>query len=396
MIDELDQAFDGAGEDPGRWRHRKRKGGGRGRTLLTMTLVIVLLGVLGGGAYFGISKVKGFFSAEDYPGPGTGSVVVEVKSGDSATAIANTLYGLGVVKSAAAFVDAAKENPKSKDIQVGSYLLRKEMKAADALVMLLDLKNKNVNKVTIPEGLISLQIFDKLSEATKIPAAEFKKAAKSPQKLGVPAMWFKRRDGKKVDPANIEGFLYPATYEFPKDATATDILKIIIEHFNNEMTKLDFANKASKFNISPYEALVAGSIAQVEALLPQDMGPVARVLYNRAYLGTFPCGCLQLDSTVNYWLRISGKDAKASEKLLASELHDPKNPYNYDVKGMAIGPISNPGEIALKGAIEAPKNDYFFFVTIDKKGTMAYGKTNDDHKANIRKACKNGIPLCGN
>ncbi|WIM94710.1 endolytic transglycosylase MltG [Actinoplanes oblitus] len=395
MIDELDAAFDGAGEDPGRWRHRKKKGGGR--TLLTMALVIVLLGALGGGAYFGIGKVKGFFSAEDYPGPGTGSVVVEVKSGDTATAIANTLYKLGVVKSAAAFVDAAKDNPKSKDIQVGSYLLRKEMKAADALTALLDLKNKNVNKVTIPEGLISLQIFDKLSQATKIPAAEFKKAAKDPQKLGVPALWFKRQDGKKVDKTNIEGFLYPATYEFPKDANATQILQTMIKHFNAEMDELDFANQAtSKLHISPYEALVAGSIAQVEALLPEDMGPVARVLYNRAYLGTFPCGCLQLDSTVNYWLRISGKDAKASEKLLASELHDPKNPYSYDVKGMAIGPISNPGEVALKGAINAPKNQFFFFVTIDKKGTMAYGKTNDEHRANIRKACKNGIPLCGN
>jgi UPF0755 protein len=391
LIDELDLAFEGT-EDPGRWRHRRKKGGGR--TLLTFGLVLLLFGTLAGGVYFGLDKVRGFFGAEDFAGPGTGQVVVEVEDGNTATDIADTLFKLGVVKSAAAFVDAAKDNPKSKDIQVGSYLLRKEMKAVDALAMLLDLKNKNVNKVTIPEGIISLQVFDKLSAATKIPVAEFKKAAKSPQKLGVPAIWFKRRDGKKVDPTNIEGFLYPATYEFPKDATATDVLKTIIEHFNAEMTKLDFANKATKLNISPYEALVAASIAQVEALLPEDMGPVARVLYNRAYLGTFPCGCLQLDSTVNYWLRISGKDAKASEKLLASELHDPKNPYSYDVKGMAIGPISNPGEVALKGAANAPKSEYFFFVTIDKKGTTAYGKTNDDHEKNKRIACKNGIPIC--
>ncbi len=390
---DLDLSFEGA-EDRGRWRHRQRKGG-RGRTLLALSLVLVLFGALGGVAYVGYGKVKGFFTAEDYSGPGTGEAVIEVKAGNTATDIANTLYKAGVVKSAAAFVNAAEDNPKSSGIQVGSYLLRKEMKASDALAMLLDLKNKNVNKVTIPEGIISLQVFDRLSKATGIPVADFKKAAKNPQKLGVPAVWFTRTDGKKVDKTNIEGFLYPATYEFSKDDTATDILKDIVAHFNDEMEKLDFVNQAkNKLHISPYEALVAGSIAQVEALLPEDMGPVARVLYNRAYTGNFPCSCLQLDSTVNYWLRITGKDAKSSEKLLASELHDPKNPYSYDVKGMAVGPISSPGEVALKGAIDAPKSNFFFFVTVDKKGAMAYGKTNAEHEANIQKACKNGIPIC--
>ncbi|GIE89197.1 endolytic transglycosylase MltG [Actinoplanes regularis] len=390
---DLDLSFAGA-EDRGRWRHRERKGG-RGRTFLALILVLVLFGGLGGVAYVGYGKVKGFFTAEDYSGPGTGEAVIEVKPGHTATDIANTLYKAGVVKSAAAFVNAAEDNPKSSGIQVGSYLLRKQMKASDALAMLLDLKNKNVNRVTIPEGLISLQIYDRLSKATGIPVNDFKKAAKDPQKLGVPALWFKRTDGKKVDKTNIEGFLYPATYEFSKNDTATDILEDIIAHFNDEMEKLDFVNQANtKLHISPYEALVAGSIAQVEALLPEDMGPVARVLYNRAYTGNFPCTCLQLDSTVNYWLRITGKSAKSSEKLLVTELHDPKNPYNYDVKGMAVGPISSPGEVALKGAITAPKSDYYFFVTVDKKGAMAYGKTNDDHEANIKIACKNGIPIC--
>ncbi|GAA2699247.1 endolytic transglycosylase MltG [Actinoplanes palleronii] len=391
--DDLDLSFEGA-EDRGRWKHRKKEGSGR--TLMAFAMVILLLGALGGGVYVGYDKVKGYFSAEDFPGPGAGEAVIEVKSGNTATDIANTLFKAGVVKSAAAFVDAAKDNPKSTEVQVGSYLLKKEMKASEALTMLLDLKNKNVNKVTIPEGIISLQIFDRLSKASGIPVAEFKKAAKDPQKLGVPALWFTRLDGKKVVKTDIEGFLYPATYEIPKKSTATDILKMIIANFNAEMDKLDFVAKVKKLDvkISPYEALVAASIAQVEGLLPVDMGPIVRVLYNRAYTGNFPCSCLQLDSTVNYWLRISGKDAKSSEKLLRDELHDPKNPYNYDVKGMAVGPISSPGEIALKGALNPPKSGYFFFVTIDKKGTTAYGVTNDDHKANIQIACRNGIPLC--
>ncbi|MEV6344593.1 endolytic transglycosylase MltG [Actinoplanes sp. NPDC051851] len=393
MIDELDLAFEGA-VDRGRWRHRQKKGG-RGRTLIAFTMVLLLFGALGGGAYYGFDRVRDYFTVEDYPGPGSGEAVVEVATGDTATDIAGTLYKADVVKSAAAFINAAKDNPKSTGIQVGSYKLKKQMKASDAVTALLDLDNKNVNKVTIPEGIISLQIFDRLSEATGIPVADFTKAAKDPEGLGVPDYWFTRRDGKKVNKTDIEGFLYPATYEFAKDDTAEDVLKEIIKHFNAEMEELNFVDTVeSKLKISPYEALVAASIAQVEAKLDEDMGPVVRVLYNRAYTGNFPCSCLQLDSTVNYWLRISGKDAKSSEKLLASELHDPKNPYNYDVKGMAIGPISSPGAPALKGAMNPPKSNYFFFVTIDQKGKTAFGVTNADHEKNIQKACKNGIPIC--
>ncbi|MEU8238828.1 endolytic transglycosylase MltG [Actinoplanes missouriensis] len=393
MIEEqLDLAFEGTA-DRGRWRHRRKEGGGR--NVVAFVLVLLLFGALGGGAWFGYDKVKGYFTAADFEGPGDGEAVVEVKSGDSASAIADALYKEGVVKSAAAFVNAAKDNPDSKNIQVGSYLLKKEMKASDALTWLLDLKNLNVHRVTLPEGLTYLQVYDRLAKATGISVDDFKKAGKDPEALGVPSLWFKRNDGKKVDKKNIEGFLYPATYEIAKDATATDVLKKIVANFNAEMTELNFPDTVTeKLNISPYEALVAASIAQVEALLDEDMGPVARVLYNRAYTGNFPCECLQLDSTVNYWLRLTGKEAKSSEKLLASELHDPKNPYNYDVKGMAVGPISNPGDVALRGAMNPKKSDYYFFVTVNEKGAMAYGKTFADHEKNIQQACKNGIPIC--
>ncbi|MEU8656463.1 endolytic transglycosylase MltG [Actinoplanes philippinensis] len=379
--------------DPGRWRHRRKEG--KGRSVVAFVIVLLLLGGLGAGGWYGYDRFAGRFLAADYDGPGSGEVIVEVKKGDSASTIAETLHGAGVVKSTRAFVNAANENPKSTGIQVGQYKLRKEMKASEAVVALLDLKNKYVEgAVTIPEGWTKMQVFDELAKASGLKYEDFEKAASDISKLGVSAAWLKRTDGKKVDKANIEGFLYPATYELPKNATAEEILKLLVKNFNAEMKKLDFEAKAAKLKISPYEALVAASITQVEALLPEDMGPVARVLYNRAYSGDFPCGCLQLDSTVNYWLRLNGKEGKSSEKLTVDEMHSEDNPYRYNAPGMSIGPISNPGEVALTGAIEAPKSNFFFFVTIDAKGTMAYGKTFDEHNANIQIACKNGIPIC--
>lgn len=392
MIGEMEDLKYEDNPDPGRWRHRKKSAG---RSALVLLMVLVLFGVLGGGGWFAYDRYGAKFLAADYDGPGSGEVVIEVKQGDGGAAIGATLESKGVVKSAQAFINAAKDNSDSQNIQVGSYKLRKEMKATDALAMLLDRKNMTINGVTIPEGWTKMQVFDAFAKATGIEYAEFEKAAKDISKLGVTAEWLKRTDGKKVDKSNIEGFLYPATYELQDGWTATDILKAMIKNFNAEMKKLNFAETAKeKFNISPYEALVAASITQVEALLPEDMGPVSRVLYNRAYSGDFPCGCLQLDSTVNYWLRLQGKEGKSSEKLTIDEMHGEDNPYRYNAPGMSIGPISNPGEIALKGAIDAKKSPYFFFVTVDEKGSMAYGKTFAEHNKNIQEACRNGIPIC--
>ena len=392
MIGEMEDLRYEDNPDPGRWRHRKKEGAGR--SVLALIMALALFGVLGGGAWFAYDRYGGYLLAADYDGPGTGEVVVKVEKDQFAPAIGKTLESAGVVKSAQAFVNAAKENPDSQNIQVGSYKLKKEMKASDALLMLLDRKNLAVEGVTIPEGWTKMQVFAALAKESGLPVKDFETAAKDISKLGVPAAWLVRKDGKTVDKANIEGFLYPATYEIPEKATAADILKMMIKNFNAEMTKLNFAAGAAKLNISPYEALVAASIAQVEALLPEDMGPVSRVLYNRAYSGDFPCNCLQLDSTVNYWLRLNGKEGKSSEKLTIDEMHSEDNPYRYNAPGMTIGPISNPGEFALKGAITAPKSPYFFFVTVDKKGRTAYGKTYAEHQANIKVACRNGIPIC--
>jgi len=151
----------------------------------------------------------------------------------------------------------------------------------------------------------------------------------------------------------------------------------------------------SKLHISPFEALIAASIAQVEGAFPQDMAGISRVLYNRAYSGKFPCGCLQLDSTVNYWLRISGKSAKPSQDLLNSELHNPNDPYNtHDKPGLPIGPISSPGNDALTGAMNPPTDpqsrSYLFFLAIDKAGHCAFATTNDEFEKLKVTARKNG------
>ena len=400
QIDELDLAWE---DEADKGRHRRRGSRGRaaagkkkkrrGRSFMAFILSIVVLGALVLGGWYGIDKVKGFFTAPDYNTGGHGSVEIQVQDGQTLTDVGNTLQQKDVVKSAKAFVEAAKTDSRATSLQPGFYQLRLQMRAKDALSLLLSPSSRLNSKVTLPEGLTYLETFQKLSDATHIPVDQFKAAAKNPVALGVSEAWFVRGDGKPLDKTSIEGFLYPATYTFDPGVDATTILKTIIAKFNTEVTTLDFMNVAqSTLHLSPYQVLIAASIAQVEGIFADDQANIARVLYNRAYGGKFPCGCLGLDSTVNYWLKVTGKSAKPSQDLLRSEMHDKSNPWDtYDVPGFPIGPISNPGEQALKGAIDAPHNSYFFFVAVDKAGHCAFATTLDQHNANIALAKKNGV-----
>lgn len=391
MIDELDVAFDEDSERGNIRRHRAKKSGGR--SAVAFLLTFVLLAGLGGGVYFGYTKVKDLFVAADFDGPGSGEVEVTVEKDSSLTEIGNELVRAGVVKSTKAFTNAAEDEPKSKNIQSGSYTLLKQMKATDAVALMLDPKSRLSRGVTIPEGKSAKQTFELLAKGTGIPVKQFEAAAKDPEALGVPDWWFNRTDDKKVS-KTVEGFLYPDTYEFDPKASAEQILKVMVDHFLTVTGELEFADRVQgKLDVSPYEALIVASLSQAEAGVPEDLAKISRVAYNRAYIEKIP---LQFDVTTNYWLELNGKDPKHSGELKVQEMEDPRNPYNTEiVKGLPIGPINSPGRAALNGAMNPPSGPWLFFVAVDPKTKKSkFAVTNAEHDRNIQEACRNGIPLC--
>ncbi|GLY07485.1 MULTISPECIES: endolytic transglycosylase MltG [Actinoplanes] len=391
MIDELDVAFEEDAEQ-GRAGRARRNDKGRGRTAVAFVMTFLLLASLGGGVYFGYTKVKSFFVAADYSGPGTGVVEVSIPKSASLTEIGNVLVEADVIKSTKAFLDAAEAEPKSKNIQSGTFNLRSQMSGAAALSLMLDPAARVSKGVTIPEGWTAKQVYAMLAKTTGIPVADFQEAAKDPEGLGVPDWWFKRTDGRPVA-KSLEGFLFPDTYEFDPKATAPQILSTMIEHFLTVTGELGFADDAQKnLSISPYEALITASLSQAEAGIAGDLPKISRVAYNRAYKEKIP---LQFDVTTNYWLQLNGKDGKHSGKLTTAEMTDPKNPYNTENKvGLPVGPINNPGRAALQGALKPTPGPWLFFVAIDKSGRSAFAVTNEEHNRNVVKACANGVPLC--
>ncbi len=394
MIDELDLAFDEHAER-GKPRHRRggRDGkGSGGRSAIAFLMAFVLLGVLGGGAWYGYDKVKGFFTAADYDGPGTDPVTVQVKKNSSLTDIGNVLVENDVVKSTKAFVQAADENPRGKNIRDGSYSLRKQMAAKDAVALMLDDKSRQVNGVTIPEGKTAKDVYAILAKATNLPVKDFEAAAKDPEALGVPEFWFTRNDGQKVT-KSIEGFLFPDTYELNPKGTAAEHLTLMVTRFLTVADETDFVETVeTERKISPYEALIVASLAQAEAGNTDDLGKIARVAYNRVYGGNFFCDCLEFDVGINYYYQLTGKPIKSSKQMTDAELTDPKNPYRTHGKpGLTPTPINNPGKAALQGAAKPPAGGWLYFVAIDKQGHSAFATTLDQHNKNIKIAQRNGV-----
>jgi UPF0755 protein len=395
QIDDLDLAWE---DDIDRGRHRrgrsgggggrsgrKRKKKGRGKTFLALFFSLVVLGGVAFGFYYGADRIRDLLTTPDYSSAGEGEVTIEVTSGQTARDIGQTLAKNDVVKSAKAFVNAAEANPRSKEIQPGFYKMRQKMRATDALDMLLNRENRVVKRVTLTEGLTYKATFNKLSEGTGIPVAEFEAAAQNPIALGIPEFWFNRSDGKQAR-KSVEGFLFPDTYEFGPNVTATDVLKKLVARFMEIATSIDLIKIAESKSVTPFSALINASLIQGEAGNVPDMAKISRVIYNRLNKKMN----LEFDSTTNYWRELNGQPRKFN--LNDTELLDPNNPYRtYGLAGLPPGPIGNPGKDAMLAAINpTPNQPWLYFVRIDKAGNSAFTDSFAQHQRNIETAKRNG------
>jgi UPF0755 protein len=379
------------GEGPQEPRRRRR-------WVLAFVLVLIV-GAVGAVGLAGFRVYESHFATPDYSGSGSSSVQIVINPGDTATLIGATLTKSDVIKSVKAFIKAAATNPDSVKIQPGSYNLHKRMSAANALTMLLarnsngNLANLVPNGITITEGMISVDIFEKLHEKTGIPLADFVTAAKDPASLGVPSWWYTRDDGKQPI-ISVEGFLLPDTYTFTAGETAKQMLSAMVKEFNDATAagQLNVQADAKTLGMTPYEVLITASITQAEAQSQVDMAGVAEVVYNRIYRpgGGDSGSRLEIDSEVNYWLRITGHSAQDSSNLTVSQLTNPQDPYSTHLKpGLPPGAIDNPGKDALTAALhpDTTKRPYYYWQTVTGSPKVLFAKTAQEACAQRHQSC---------
>jgi UPF0755 protein len=204
-----------------------------------------------------------------------------------------------------------------------------------------------------------VQTLKRLSDGTGVPLAQLQAAAADPASLGLPAY------------ANglLEGFLFPATYDFEPGTTPKQMLTMMV---SRTVQVLDQLQVPAAQRLS---TLTEASIVQAESGSAADMPKVARVLDNRLAAGT----PLQLDTTVNYANGKSGVTTTAQDRANPS-------PYNtYVHTGLPPGAISNPGEDALKAVLNPAPGDWLFFVVVNPDtGETRFAATAQEHAANVK------------
>jgi peptidoglycan lytic transglycosylase G len=336
----------------GRGRRTSGRGGGSGqrrrRWLVPLVIILVILLLpLGAGGWYAYKFVQGRYYPADYTGAGTGQAVVQVQTGQTATAVGQRLVKLGVVASLRAFELAAEHSTSNRSLEPGTYRMKKRMKATLAYTLLVNQTSRIQDKITIPEGLRVSQIVAQLGAHSGIPLSDYQAALKQPGALGLPSY----AGGK------VEGYLFPATYEVQPSQTATDVLKGMVDRFNQEAVGDNLTQQAAAVKLNPGKVMVVASLIQAEGGSTTYYKQIARVIYNRLSRGMK----LQLDSTVMYGLNTYG--IIASNQQLQST-----SPYNtYKYQGLPPGPIDNPGKAAIEAALHPGTGKDLYFVTTNPK-----------------------------
>ena len=231
------------------------------------------------------------------------------------------------------------------------------MSAKAALAALQDLANRVQSTVQIPEGSTAAQILQITSSATGQNLADLKAIAKDYQSLGVP----------KSAP-NIEGWLFPATYTFQPGVTGREMLQQMVDRQKQALD--DAGVPAAKRQ----KVLTLAGLVQKEGNGQEtEDAKVARVFLNRIAQGMH----LQSDATVSYGA--GGTTVVPTAKEKADD-----NPYNtYIHAGLPAGPISSPGDAAIKAALHPATGKWLYFVTVNlQTGETKFADTYAQHQKN--------------
>ncbi|MFD9906458.1 endolytic transglycosylase MltG [Streptomyces sp. NPDC059063] len=215
--------------------------------------------------------------------------------------------------------------------------------------------------LTIPEGWRSGQVYEAVDKALQVPAGTTKKAvAKADLKLPGDAG------------GNPEGYLFPATYPVSSQSTPASVLSYMVNTANKKFSGAHVTAGADRNAVNVYQTVTIASMVEAEAGTRQDMGKVARVIYNRLDRG-MP---LQMDSTLNYALNRSTLRTTQRDTKLNS-------PFNtYARMGLPPTPIGNPGEAAMRAATSPTPGDWLYFVTV-KPGDTRFTANYEEQQRNV-------------
>ena len=301
---------------------------------------------------------------QPFHGDGAGKVAVTIPKGAGVSEVGDLLSDKGVIDSSTLFQVRATLEGKRSDLYAGRYTLAEGMSYGAALDALSKPPVKKITTVTIPEGYSRAQAAQ-LVEEDGLTGDYTKETIRS--KYLNPA----RYGGKGA--RNLEGFLFPDTFEMKPGAPAADLVQLQLQDFERRIKGVDMRYAKSK-NLTVFDVLIIASLVEDEAGIPSQRKQVAAVVYNRLHEG-MPLG---IDATIRF------ATGNYTEPLTETELAV-DSPYNTRTNaGLPPGPINSPGIEAIEAAAHPAKSDYLFYVNKPNTcGELAFSKTEDEFEADV-------------
>ena len=236
-------------------------------------------------------------------------------------------------------------------------------------------------KIIFPEGFTVRDMADRVAAVRQIAIDKrhvtprlARQAYLRAVREAVPPPQF-RRDVKR---GSLEGFLFPALYEFTQETTARELVAAQLRAFRERFAGVDLRYARSK-NLTPYDVLIIASMIEKETAVPRERRLVAAVIYNRLH-NRMPLG---IDATIRYGLDIPGTESLTKEALRSD------SPYNTRLRpGLPPTPIANPGLASIRAAANPARNvDYLYYVR--KPNSLSHFFTADESEF-LRKVCEFG------
>lgn len=300
-----------------------------------------------------------------------------VNQGETGGEVADRLAEMGLIVDSTLLRNYLRYTGLDTQLEAGSYELSATMSPAEIATLLTDARPQEIT-IQIPEGWRREQIADWIDSQPDLPmsGSEFL-AATAP---GTPLPLDMTYPTDIPAGASYEGFLFPDTYRFALDATATDVAHRMLLNFENKVTLQMRADAAARA-MSVYEIVTIASIVEREAVVADERPLIASVYLNRLAQGMK----LEADPTVQYAMGFQA-DAEQWWNLFLTqadyyEVDSPYNTYLYD--GIPPGPIANPGLDSIRAVIYPAESPYVFFrAACDGSGRHNFAETFEEHVAN--------------
>lgn len=310
---------------------RKKRKKNIGRTLIMLLLIIV------------IALASMFISTIKKPLKISELEVVNVEEGDSFYSVINSLSNEKKIKSPFIIKIYAKLTGLNLEVVPGSHTLEKGMSVKDIAKTLKDTNNANAITLTIPEGFNVEDIATRVAEKDICTKDEFLTAVKN---YPLPS-YVKDNPDKRY---NLEGFLFPDTYNFKIGVEPEYIIETMIKRFEGVWSKITEGLDIKEDDIE--KIINVASVIEKEARVDEDRPLIASVIYNRIK-EDMP---LQIDATVIYAHGYYIENVRNRHLAIESK-------YNtYLHKGLPVGPICNPGASSIEAALKPANTNYLFYL----------------------------------